>query len=116
MEIILWIINIFLIAVSVLLALQNKALQDSQKVDRGMLEYYRRRYASLMYDYEYLQRAQRFSMPRAGTPIEIPKGTIDAVKLAVKLAMKVSHPDNGGNNEDFIKYREVYQRLTGKRG
>lgn len=112
MEIILWIINIFLIAVSILLALQNKALKDSQKVDRNILEYYRRRCASLMYDYEYLQRKQKFSMPSAGTPTEIPKGTIDAVKLA----MKVSHPDNGGNNEDFIKYREVYQRLTGKRG
>lgn len=40
-------------------------------------------------------------------PTEIPKGTIDAVKLA----MKVSHPDNGGNNEDFIKYNEIYQKL-----
>lgn len=43
-------------------------------------------------------------------PVEIPKGTIDAVKLA----MKVSHPDNGGNNADFIKYNEIYQKLTGK--
>lgn len=43
-------------------------------------------------------------------PTEIPKGTIDAVKLA----MKVSHPDNGGTNEDFIKYNEVYQKLTRK--
>lgn len=41
----------------------------------------------------------------------IPKGTIDAVKLA----MKVSYPDNGGKQEDFIKYNEVYQKLTGKR-
>lgn len=45
-------------------------------------------------------------------PIEIPKGTIDAVKLA----MKVSHPDNGGKQEDFIRYREVYVKLTKKRG
>lgn len=43
-------------------------------------------------------------------PTEIPKGTIDAVRLAIK----VSHPDNGGTNEDFIKYNEVYQKLTGK--
>lgn len=112
MEVILWVINIFLIVVSALLALQNKILKDSQETDRNMLEYYRRRYADLMYDYEYLQMKQKFSMPRAGKPTEIPKGTIDAVKLA----MKVSHPDNGGNQDDFIKYREVYQRLTGKRG
>ena len=41
---------------------------------------------------------------------ECPAGTLDAVKLA----MKISHPDNGGNNEDFIKYRQVYLKLTGK--
>lgn len=44
------------------------------------------------------------------TTKEIPKETIDAVKLA----MKVSHPDNGGKQEDFIKYRELYNKLTNK--
>ena len=44
-------------------------------------------------------------------PTEIPKGTIDAVRFA----MKVSHPDNGGKEEDFIKYSEVYQKLTGRK-
>lgn len=41
---------------------------------------------------------------------ECPEGTLDAVKLA----MKISHPDNGGKNEDFIKYRQAYLKLTGK--
>ena len=37
----------------------------------------------------------------------IPDGTIDAVKDA----MKRSHPDNGGNTEDFQKYRKAYNIL-----
>ena len=41
---------------------------------------------------------------------EIPKGTIQAVKEA----MKRSHPDNGGNAEDFQMYRRAYNVLTGK--
>lgn len=40
----------------------------------------------------------------------VPEGTLDAVKLA----MKVSHPDNNGNVEDFIKYRKIYNILIGK--
>ena len=39
---------------------------------------------------------------------QAPEGTIDAVKLA----MKVSHPDNGGKDTDFIKYRNLYTQLT----
>ena len=30
---------------------------------------------------------------------------------AVKYAMKKLHPDNGGNAEDFKKYREIYNRI-----
>lgn len=41
---------------------------------------------------------------------QIPKGTIQAVKEA----MKRSHPDNGGNPEDFQMYRRAYNVLTGK--
>lgn len=41
----------------------------------------------------------------------IPQGTIEAVKYA----MKKSHPDSGGNSEDFIKFRRVYEQLTEKR-
>lgn len=31
---------------------------------------------------------------------------------AVRYAMKKSHPDNGGNTEDFIKFKKVYEELT----
>lgn len=40
----------------------------------------------------------------------IPQDTIEAVKYA----MKKSHPDNGGNAEDFKKFRDVYEELTRK--
>lgn len=33
---------------------------------------------------------------------------------AVKYAMKHTHPDNGGNAEDFIKFQKVYEELTNK--
>lgn len=38
----------------------------------------------------------------------IPQGTIEAVKYA----MKKSHPDNGGNAEDFVRFQKVYKELT----
>lgn len=38
----------------------------------------------------------------------IPHGTIEAVKYAMKHA----HPDNGGNAEDFIKFKKCYEELT----
>lgn len=44
----------------------------------------------------------------SSTPI--PKGTIEAVKYAMKHA----HPDNGGNAEDFIRFQKCYEELTRK--
>lgn len=31
---------------------------------------------------------------------------------AVKYAMKMSHPDNNGNAEDFMKFRKLYKEIT----
>lgn len=33
---------------------------------------------------------------------------------AVRYAMKHSHPDNGGNVEDFIKFKKCYEELIRK--
>lgn len=38
------------------------------------------------------------------------KEVLDAVKYAVKY----SHPDNGGNQNDFIKFKRVYDKLKGE--
>lgn len=39
-------------------------------------------------------------------------GMPDGVLDAVRIAMKVSHPDNGGKTADFIKYNELYKKLS----
>lgn len=39
--------------------------------------------------------------------ITISKDTIEAVRYA----MVHSHPDNGGNTEQFIKFKECYEKL-----
>ena len=31
---------------------------------------------------------------------------------AVKYAMKMSHPDNNGNAEDFMKFRKLYKEIA----
>lgn len=36
------------------------------------------------------------------------------VKDAVFYAMKKSHPDNGGKEEDFIRFKKCYEELTRK--
>ena len=39
----------------------------------------------------------------------------DDIKEAVKYAMVCAHPDNGGDNNTFIKYRKLYQSINDKR-
>ena len=33
------------------------------------------------------------------------------LKDAVFIAMKVSHPDNGGQQEQFVKFRKLYESM-----
>ena len=35
------------------------------------------------------------------------------LKDAVFIAMKVSHPDNGGQQEQFVKFRKLYESMKG---
>lgn len=35
------------------------------------------------------------------------------LKDAVFVAMKVSHPDNGGQQEQFVKFRKLYESMKG---
>ena len=40
----------------------------------------------------------------------------DSVVLdALKIAMKQSHPDNGGSSEDFIRFREALNKYSSNR-
>lgn len=34
------------------------------------------------------------------------------IEEAVHYAMVKAHPDNGGNQEDFIKFRKLYERIN----
>ena len=43
--------------------------------------------------------------------VQIPEGTVEAVRFA----MAQSHPDNGGDPEKFRRYRDCYEKLTGRR-
>lgn len=38
----------------------------------------------------------------------------DDIVSAVKYAMKHAHPDNGGNAEDFMKFKKCYEELARK--
>jgi hypothetical protein len=64
-------------------------------------------YADYTYYYKNLWQQEK---GKNKTTKQIPKGTIQAVKDA----MVRSHPDNGGNQEDFIMYCRAYNILTGK--
>lgn len=36
----------------------------------------------------------------------------DDIKKAIKYARDKSHPDNGGRNEDFIKFQNLYKEIN----
>ena len=36
----------------------------------------------------------------------------EEIKAAIKYAMIKSHPDNGGSQDDFIKFRKLYQDVS----
>lgn len=65
-----------------------------------------------IYALEYLNSKLTFQniMPQTnlkGNNI-IPKGTLKFIKIALKS----THPDNGGNSEDFIRCNEIYKILS----
>lgn len=54
--------------------------------------------------YQYRKREEE------STNRSIPQGTISAVRYAMKHA----HPDNGGNAEDFVRFKKCYEELVGR--
>ena len=40
------------------------------------------------------------------------KPTTPDLKEAVHYAMVKAHPDNGGKQEDFVKFRKLYERMN----
>lgn len=97
--------HILLIFISIALIIALIISYDSITGLKSLVEKLRRENDRL----EHLYFVLRNRVPSA-PPREIPKGTIQAVKEAMKRA----HPDNGGNAEDFEMYRRAYNVLTGK--
>ncbi|MCI8795239.1 MAG: hypothetical protein HFG89_00065 [Dorea sp.] len=65
-------------------------------------------YANFQMDF---QRFRRFKNAyENNTKTCIPPNTVQAVKYAMKQA----HPDNGGNAEDFMKFKKCYEELMRK--
>lgn len=65
--------------------------------------------ASMRSEITMLQLQIQMNSIKKSKPIEIPKGTIEAVRYA----MIHNHPDNGGDAEKFILYKNCYDKLTG---
>lgn len=84
-----------------------KELAEQLEIDKDL---FKRKAQWLEYQNELLKQAVQLNERAKRGTKEIPKGTIQAVKEA----MKRSHPDNGGNAEDFQMYRRAYNVLTGK--
>jgi hypothetical protein len=65
-----------------------------------------------IYALEVLNSKLRFQNTMPQTNLKgnntIPKGTLKFIKIALKS----THPDNGGNSEDFIRCNEIYKILS----
>ena len=85
----------------------NELLRNKNK--ELYTELYQTREEKVRWEQLYYSEATRLKT-RYSSQREIPKGTVQAVKEA----MKRSHPDNGGNAEEFQMYRRAYNVLTGK--
>lgn len=80
-----------------LLEIQSKVLNTELDAANDTADYYRSLY--LKY-YIYQTKNKNTNNPNNHQILE-----------AVKYAMKKSHPDNGGNAEDFKKFRDLYSSM-----
>ena len=90
--------------------IENKLLNDKLRVQQRIYENYiyslKTQIVALQEDKNIYSRFQKERVVYRNATM--PDGVLDAVKIA----MKVSHPDNGGKTADFIKYNELYKKLS----
>lgn len=90
--------------------IENKLLNDKLRVQQRIYENYiyslKTQIVALQEDKNIYSRFQKERVVYRN--VAMPDGVLDAVKIA----MKVSHPDNGGKTADFIKYNELYKKLS----
>lgn len=59
-----------------------------------------------------LRLQQELSRLRLGYSQRNTANQSEEIKAAIKYAMIKSHPDNGGSQNDFIKFRKLYQDVS----
>jgi len=82
---------------------KNKLLEDKIKEQDNYIYSLRTLIVALRQE-NYIQRNKQKTTNIAAM--------LDGILDAVKIAMKVSHPDNGGKTADFIKHNELYKKLS----
>ena len=82
----------------------QRVIEENRCLKRDMT-FYKIQYTDLAKEYERLKK-QNVTYGNPSHP-----QINQEITEAVKYAMKKSHPDNGGNAEDFKKYRELYNRI-----
>ena len=71
-------------------------------------EIQRFKYSSIYLKYSSIYREYVRLLMEPGTL----KSTTPDIKEAVHYAMVKAHPDNGGKQEDFVKFRKLYERMN----
>ena len=114
--------DISLFIISGFLVLFNIAMVQSSIKSANNYNHLIEDYKKLKHDYkaaknhirelEQLLRDQYIKNQFNNTFIRSSDTTIgnDIIQDALKIAMIQSHPDNGGNNDDFIRFREAYNK------
>ena len=92
----------FIIILIVLFCCISKIIKLKMEVEELKIKYKIQRlsYSSICQDYTKL-------LMKSDTP----KPTTPDIKEAVHYAMIKAHPDNGGKQEDFVKFRNLYERV-----
>ena len=91
------------ITANVILLFEKVGLQQENEEHLREIEL---RYNELLMKY--------FHATNRNTILESNKTTVkinEDIIEAVKYAMNKAHPDNGGLNDDFIKFHKLYQRI-----
>lgn len=82
------------------------SLEEDNKRLLREYEYSHHRYNNLLNDYwdslDEIEELQNKTQENQNT---------QEIKEAVKYAMKSAHPDNGGDAKDFMKFRELYNKI-----
>lgn len=96
---------LFVIIINLGLLMSFLAENETLKIENRTLK-------SHIYALEILNSKLRFQNAMPQTNLKgnntIPKGTLKFMKIALKS----THPDNGGNSEDFIRCNEIYKILS----